>query len=219
VAISRDASQDCSAANGSATTLTASFPGGACAAGRLIVGVAQLPTTASNVSTAGGSGFGTGFSQDDFGSACLIGVAKIAAGTETGVTFTHGAAAGQIRILAFQYTGALSPLSIDKTGSTADDASQHPNVTVTLSGATVQGDELIITAASLLGSGTSPLSSNGTIIGNSGGSLFVAERVVSSTGTFSDVLSWTSSQFRVGGIMAIKASLAAGGFTGWEVVG
>src|SRR3954462_9429814 len=95
--IVRDSTQDCTAAPASATTATASFPGGACAAGRLIVGVAQLPTSASNVSVKGGSGWPTpGFSQDDFSSACLLGVAKISDGTETGVTFTHGAAAGQI---------------------------------------------------------------------------------------------------------------------------
>jgi hypothetical protein len=157
----RDATQDCAAANASATTLTATFPGGAQAAGRLLVGVAQLPTAAANVSTKGGSGFTTGFSQDDFSAASLIGVAKIATGSETGITFTHGDTAGQIRILAFVYDGALSPLAIEQPAGTADDGSQHANVTVTLAGATVGTSDLIISAASLLGTGTTPLSSNG----------------------------------------------------------
>jgi hypothetical protein len=215
----RDATQDCAAANASATTLTATFPGGAQAAGRLLVGVAQLPTAAANVSTKGGSGFTTGFSQDDFSAASLIGVAKIATGSETGITFTHGDTAGQIRILAFVYDGALSPLAIEQPAGTADDGSQHANVTVTLAGATVGTSDLIISAASLLGTGTTPLSSNGTIIGNSGGGLFVAQRIVSTTGTFSDVISWTSSVFRTGGIMAIKAAPTYPGWNGWEVTG
>jgi hypothetical protein len=105
----RDATQDCTAAPASATTSTASFPGGACEKGRLIVAVAQVPAFVANVSVKGGARFTVAKSQDHGSAGCLIGAVFISAGTETGVTFTHSSAAGQMRVFGFQYKTPLSP--------------------------------------------------------------------------------------------------------------
>lgn len=206
--IARDATQDTVAANAAATTLAAVFPSGACAAGRLIVSVAQLPTTRSNVTVKGGVAFTEQKFQDDFATATLIGSAKISDGTETGVTWTHTAVAGQMRVFGFQYTGAASTLVGDASGATADDGTPHGSVAIVASGATTQPDELVISAAGLLGVANTPISSNGVIIGNSGNSVYVAERIVSVMGTFNDTISWSGGGFFCVGILfTIKAAL------------
>jgi hypothetical protein len=205
VGFTRDATQDCTTAPASATTATASFPGGACEKGRLIVAVAQVPAFTANVSVKGGAGFTVAKSQDHGSAGSLIGAVFISAGTETGVTFTHSSAAGQMRVFGFQYITPLSPVSVDIAISVTE--SSTTSAAMTAGGNVAAPDELQIGAASLLGTGASPASSSGTIIGNSGNGLYVSQRILPpGLLTPAETISWTGSIFRVGILFTIKAS-------------
>lgn len=214
----RRSSQDCSNFTTNGTSSTATYPATA-TANELLVAVGLLSTVAANVTRPTGST--DLFAVDLSTSFCLIAVAKIAAGTETGMTFSMGGQPnGDVYVAAFQYSGAANPLAIDKT-ATNTSGSQVATLATGTTATTTQADELVISAVALGSTGTSPSSANGddntvatNLIRNVNSRLFVAQRRVAATGAYSDTFNWTNINFPAAGIATIKADITARPYVG-----
>jgi hypothetical protein len=216
VAISRDTSQDCSNTNGSTSSLAATYAATA-TAGRLLVAVAMIGTTVSHVTIP--SGWTTLVSRDHNSLLyCGLICYKVAAGNETGATFSVNNGATSIHIAAYQYSGITASSPADKSTSNDDGGGLVTTRATGTTATTAQADELIITAVGWTGSVTSPTWANATTLHNIGsGGLMTGERIVSATGTYSDTASWTTGRFANLLIGTFKAGAsAAANATWWE---
>lgn len=213
-----DATQDCSATNASATALTATFPGGAAPAGRLLFAAAHIATPKTAVTRPSGST--DGLALDMFSaSPCLIGVVKIATGGETGMTFSHSQSATGMSVCAAQFTGPLSPLAIDRQANNPADGAFHTNWPTGTTAATVQADEIVFELCGLAGVATAPSADNVTplLFALQSNELLVAFRTVSAMGTQADTFRWSNGNFAQAGIFTVKAApVVASSDDGWD---
>lgn len=203
--ITRDSSQDCSNTSASATTLTATYPATA-TAGRLLVAVGFLAD--QKLVLGGPSGWTKAadveHSSQTFSTAVYY---KIAAGSETGATFTTSGSAAAMGVAAYQYSGMVSSSPLDKTASNQNGGSQTTSLATGTTAATSQASELVISAVHINGSGTNITWASGTeLFEGSAHQRSVAERIVSATGTYNDTASWTSSLFGCALIVTFKGA-------------
>lgn len=205
-------------AQGTTKTITPTFGAGA-TAGNLLV--ATLSGTAAGVGSAVKQWTSAGwaeaardpFSSDVYGVEIMY---KVAAGGETAVGFAIDGSTGFFHSAVMaEYSGlaATSPLDVfanDGTNSSVGTTSRATGTT----GTTAQADELAIAAVGQGNTVTALSWTNSFATRDSnaqaGSGVYLADKILSATGTVTSTASWTTSRIAGGCVATFKGSVAAG---------
>lgn len=135
---------------------------------------------------------------------------KIAGVSETSaVAIADGSASGSIHGLIFEYSGNAASSALDKTISASSGSSSVNSLASGSTPTTTQADELLIAAAGVAGSGSSP-----TWTGSFTGHLnttrsFMADQIVSATGAYATTFGYTGTAVKTNVAIATYKALAA----------
>jgi len=207
MAISRVTAQDCTASTGNNTTLTCSYPNTP-TQGDLLISVCLLASGFSSVTTP--SGYSVAFHEDCSNGAITVALAyKIAGAAESkNVTWSFSGSNGTINIDQHEYTGNVNSSPLDKTAVGRDGGSTEQTQATGTTATTTNANELVFTVMGWSGSVTSNTWTNATH-SFTNNLLFTGERIVSSTGAYTDTANWTNNRLAFGGIATFIAFVAA----------
>lgn len=203
-------------AQGNTKTITPTFGAGATAGNLLVAtlsGTSAQPVAKVWTSTGWTEAARDPFSSDVYGVAIMY---KVAAGGETAVGFAIDGSSGFFHSAVMaEYSGlaATSPLDVfanDGTNSGSGTTSRATGTT----GTTSQNDELAIAAVGHGNTVTSLSWTNSFATRDSnaqaGSGVYLADKILSATGTVTSTASWTTSRIAGGCVATFKASVVAG---------
>ena len=186
------------------TSVSATYPTATTAGNLLVAAVWGSTNATSNIIT----GWSSGKEQDATGAGTITIFCKIADGTETTITATN-AGAGLMRIALYEYSGPMTTITggVPDTIAETGGATTGSGTTASSGSATTTNpNDLLFAAIGWVGGNTtSPSWDSSFVSGTTDARMATADRIVTSTGTYSSTVTWTTSRASASAIVAFRS--------------